>query len=95
MSSPASLWEPVARAPGDRYQVTGYKRVFDNGVPRGAAPCAREEAEFFIVEKQVGQRRWQALSEPLSEDDALGRLVDLTDAAEIERTLSGYSLPRV
>ena len=95
MSPLASLREPVARAPGDRYQVTGYRRVFENGVSRGTAPCAREEAEFFIVEKQVGPRRWQAVTEPMSEDDALGRLLDFTDAAEIERTVSGYSLPRL
>jgi hypothetical protein len=78
-----------------QYRVQAYKKVISSGATGtyNSAPCMTEEADHFWIERLIGPNRWQRVEMKDTEDQALGRLAELSPVA-IEKTHYGYSTPR-
>lgn len=79
-----------------QFRVQAYKKTMGDG-QRGTfncAPCMREEADQWWIERLIGPNRWSRLEMKDTEEQALGRLAELTGRTPIEKTHYGYSTPR-
>jgi hypothetical protein len=80
-----------------QYRVQAYKKIMseNNVATSNIAPCMREEADCWWIEKMIGPNRWSRHEMRDTEAQALGRLAELTGRAPIEKTHYGYSTPRI
>lgn len=78
------------------YRIAAYKRLMQSGAANefNAAPCLREEADCWRVERKVGPQRWAPIETKATEGEALRVLQNLAPAHKLEVTHYGYSMPR-